>query len=117
MPDNDEELVVIRLKKNTWYHATLVDNPLTLTKLSPKIRRHRLYVRLSHNEYSFFPDSGGSFRMLSTNLTGCLRDGPITDPTPVAVCSGDVRILEEYDGEPERIYVGHFDEKFGGHIK
>ena len=55
--------------------------------------------------------------MLSTNLTGCLRDGPKTDPMPVAACSGDVRILEEYDGEPQKIFVGYFDGPFGGHIK
>ena len=84
---NGEELVTIRLKKNTWYRAVLLEEPLSKTHV-PEEYRQNLYVRISHNEYNFAPDTGGVFRLLSTNLTCRTRDETISDPQPIALCTG-----------------------------
>ena len=58
MPNNDEELVIVRLKKNTWYRAIPLGDPIALPKLPEEFRRHGFYVRLSHNDYNFRPGHG-----------------------------------------------------------
>ena len=114
---DDEELVTIRLRKNTWYRAILLDDEYLEEELPREYRRHSMYVRISHNEYSFNPDEGGVFRLLSTNLTGISPDGPDSRVLPLVVSSDSVRILEEHEGEPGKFHIGHIRKPFGGQIK
>jgi len=119
MADSNEELITIRLKASTWYRAILLEELIGFSPLgftTPRERyEHRLCIRVSHNKKNFRIEDGSVFRLLSTNLIAYSKSESAN--LPVAICSGDVRILEELAEEPEQIYIGESDGPLGRHFK